>query len=244
MNVLAIGNSFSEDAVRYLYGIARADGKQITVANLFIPGCPLDKHYRNMLSDSRAYELQINGHRTGFSVSLSEALLSREWDVVTFQQASHKSFNKDSYVPYITELAAYVRKCCPKTKIYVHQTWSYEAGSNRLFNIAKYDTPENMLSDVKAAYSFAAKSIDAYGIIPSGELFAKLLESGIEKVHRDTFHASLGLGRYALGLLWYSTLFTKCVSENSFCDLDEEIGEEQMRIVKSCVDSFLTEKGE
>ena len=75
MNVLAIGNSFSEDATRYLHAVARADGTKLKVANLYIGGCTLEGHYRNMLSEQRAYELQYNGQGTGFAVSLKEALV-------------------------------------------------------------------------------------------------------------------------------------------------------------------------
>ena len=76
MQILAIGNSFSSDATRYLHGIARAGGVPLQVTNLYIGGCSLERHFRNMHSDARAYDLQCNGHSTGFSVSLSEALLS------------------------------------------------------------------------------------------------------------------------------------------------------------------------
>ena len=40
MKVLAIGNSFSNDAMRYLHGIAKADGVDMKTVNLFIGGCP------------------------------------------------------------------------------------------------------------------------------------------------------------------------------------------------------------
>lgn len=241
MNILAIGNSFSEDATRYLHGIARADGERLSVVNLYIGGCSLERHYRNMLSDERAYELQYNGNKTGFYVSLSEALLNRKWDVITLQQASHQSFDTKSYEPYLGELAAYVRKCSPKARIYIHQTWAYEADSNRLVNVARYETPESMLADVVKAYDSAARSINADGIIRSGELFARLLASGVESVHRDTFHASLGLGRYALGALWYGTLCKRTVADNSFCDFDVDIPSEKISIVKECVDLLLNE---
>ena len=39
MKVLAIGNSFSNDAMRYLHGIAKADGVDMKTVNLFIGGC-------------------------------------------------------------------------------------------------------------------------------------------------------------------------------------------------------------
>jgi len=77
MNILSIGNSFSQDAQRYLHRIARADGVDLYTCNLYIGGCPLSRHYQNMLADSRAYELEVNGERTGFFVSIKEALLNR-----------------------------------------------------------------------------------------------------------------------------------------------------------------------
>ncbi|MBQ7971585.1 MAG: DUF4886 domain-containing protein, partial [Clostridia bacterium] len=72
-------------------------------------------------------------------------------------------------------------------------------------------------------------------LIPSGEVFGAMLEKGIERVHRDSFHASLGLGRYALGLTWYRFLTGKDVSENTFDAFDEEIPAEQIAIAKECV---------
>ena len=80
-----------------------------------------------------------------------------------------------------------------------------------------------------------AGEINADFVIPSGELFQKLLDSGIERVHRDTFHASLGLGRYAIGLLWYSVLSGNDVKCNTFCDFDEEITNADVETVKECV---------
>ena len=66
MNVLSIGNSFSQDATRYLHQIARADGVKLTTVNLYIGGCPLSRHYRNMLSEEKVYGLECNGNITVF----------------------------------------------------------------------------------------------------------------------------------------------------------------------------------
>jgi len=46
MNILAIGNSFSQDATRYLHQIAAADGVTLHVANFYIGGYFLQLHYR------------------------------------------------------------------------------------------------------------------------------------------------------------------------------------------------------
>jgi len=237
MNVLAIGNSFSEDATRYLHQIARADGVNVQIVSLYIGGCSLERHYRNMLSDGRAYELQYNGQRTGFYVSLSEALLNREWDVVTLQQQSLRSASKDTYYPYVTDLVAFVRKCAPKAKIYFHQTWGYEDSSAKLSE-TKYGTFKEMTKDIIKAYGEVANENNADGIIPCGEVFTSLLDNGIPKIHRDTFHASLGLGRYALALTWYATLTGRSVLDNTFSDFDEYISDTDVETVKKCVDSI------
>ena len=99
MEILAIGNSFSQDATRYLHQIARAAGEKLNVTNLYIGGCSLERHYRNMLSGERAYQLESNGVKTGFPVSLEEALWNRKWDVVTIQQVSSQSIDAETYRP-------------------------------------------------------------------------------------------------------------------------------------------------
>ena len=92
-----------------------------------------------------------------------------------------------------------------------------------------------MFKNIEASYKKAADAIKADFIIPAGELMEKLTEAGIEKVHRDTFHAGWGLGRYAIGLLWYAMLMDKDVSEDKFDDLDEPATEEELSIARKCV---------
>ena len=235
MDILSIGNSFSQDAQRYLHAIAAADGLELCTYNLYIGGCTLYKHFRNMLSEQKAYALEMNGTNTRFYVSLKEALLNREWDVITVQQASHLSTDYDTYQPYLDELVAYIRKYVPKAKIAVHQTWAYEQGSPRLHEKMGYGDDKEMLRDVVAAYQKAAEQIGADYLIPSGEVLGAMLENGVERVHRDSFHASRGLGRYALGLTWYRILTGRDVSENPFADFDEEITPQAQAIAKKCV---------
>ncbi len=243
MNILSIGNSFSKDAQRYLHQIAKADDVVLNVFNLYISGCPLSTHYRNVLSEERAYMLEMNGESTGFKVSLKEALLNRDWDIVTVQQASRLSPDDATYQPYLNNLVQYVRDCVPKAKIVVHQTWAYEQGCQRLNEELQYRDYKDMLRDVVAAYQKAANDIGADFIIPSGEVFDALLENGIEKIHRDTYHASLGLGRYALGLTWYRFLTGNDISGNTFACFDEDVSAEQMVIAKKCVSQIADRYG-
>ena len=238
MNILSIGNSFSEDAQRYLSKIANADGVKITSVNLMLGGCSLSRHYKNMLTGDAEYFLEYNGDNTGFKISLKEALINRDWDFITLQQVSHESVNYDTYQPYLGELSKYVRKMAPKAKQVIHQTWEYEADSKLLRENLGYNTPDDMFNDIKRAYTCAAKDINAELIIPSGELFHGLVKEGL-KIHRDTFHATYGLGRYALGLLWYHILTGNEISENIFNNFDEPVSRDEIVVVKKCINNNL-----
>lgn len=238
MRVLSISNSFGVDATRYLHQIARSASVKLEVCTLYIGGCPLELHYRNMLGDKEAYDLYFNGFATGFKTSISEALLSGRWDVVSFQQASPVSPKADTYTPYAEELYDYIKTCQPKAKVLIHQTWAYEDGSVRLANLG-YETAKAMFADIEKAYQLCCEATGADGIIPCGELMMALLDNGIEKVHRDTFHASLGLGRYAQGLLWFRKITGMSVADISYNDFDEEVPAEQIAIAKEVVDSLV-----
>ena len=234
MNILSIGNSFSQDAQRYIHKIARADGVDLNTHNLYIGGCSLERHHRIMLSGEREYELELNGVGTGFYVSLDEALLNRAWDVITVQQVSTGSMDYDTYQPYLNRLVEYIRECVPKAKVVIHQTWACEEGSERLHGLG-YEKQIDYHNELKKAYDKAAKDIKADFIIPSGELFQKLISAGISPVHRDTFHASYGTARYAMGLLWYSMLTGRDITNNTFSDFDEPVTDEEIAKIKACV---------
>lgn len=242
MKVLAIGNSFSQDATRYLHQIAKADGTDLKIVNLYIGGCSLRTHYINTIEDKKSYFLEFNGVNTGFMISVKEALISDEWDVVTIQQVSSKSPYYETYQPFLDFIADYIRKYSPQSKIYIHQTWAYEQGSKRLCEELGYGDYTQMLKDVENAYNKAAKAIKADGIIPSGQVFHNLLISGITKIHRDTFHASLGLGRYALALVWYEKLTGRSVANNSFNEFDEPISADEIGAAKNAARKAVSEK--
>ena len=237
MRILSIGNSFSQDAQRYLHRLAKHDGFELTTVNLYIGGCSLRTHYLNMLGDKTEYELEFNGEYTNIKVSIRQVLESVDWDVITLQQASHFSAKKESYSPYIEELAQYVKKYCPHAQLFIHETWAYEDGSDRLKNVAGYDKAKDMLCDIQNAYKKAVETVNADGIIPCGTAMAKALSLGVEKMHRDTYHASLGCGRYLLALTWYKMLTRRDISKNDFDDFDEPVTKEEREIVIKAVNS-------
>ncbi len=242
MKILSIGNSFSQDAQRYLYELAKKDGIGFKTVNLYIGACTLRTHYLNVLENNADYFYEMNGIRTGLKVSIREALASDDWDVITLQQASHESTKIQTYSPYLEELALHVKKYCPHAKIYIHQTWAYEENSARLTSIAGYTKAEDMFLDIIKAYKEAVKTIKADGLIPSGTAMFNATKLGIEKVHRDTFHASLGVGRYLLALTWYKALTGKNIDDNDFNDFDERVTDEERKIAIKAVNMAFNNK--
>lgn len=229
MKILVIGNSFGGDCTHYLYGVARSDGmRDFKVVNLYIGGCSLYRHYRNMLSEAPVYSFELNGQTSGLYVSLKDALLSDEWDVVFTQQCSPESGEAANYEPYATALADYVRRMAPGAAFYVHQTWTFERGAAR-FRLTSYTEPEEMFAAIVRNYDAMAQATHARGIIPDGEAMFTLWQRreryGLEKVHRDTFHADYGVGRYLLALTVYSTLTGRDISGNMFSDFDVPVSE-------------------
>jgi len=239
INVLSIGNSFSQDAQRYLHELAASEGVPMETVNLFIGGCSLERHFRNMLGERRDYTLEADGHYIeGFTVSIDEALTNRDWDVITLQQASYFSYQEESYFPYIEELADYVRSLCPKARILIHQTWGYETGSERIVDHG-FETYDEMFVKVKACYDKAARRIDADGILRCGEAFQYAIHHGVEKVYRGSSHAGLGLGRFILALVWYGYITGNDVRNVKFDRFDAEVTEEEYQVALEAAASVL-----
>lgn len=65
LKVLMIGNSFSQSVLKQMPAVARATGCELDLANLYIGGCPLDLHWRNVEkaatdAEARPYEVGLS----------------------------------------------------------------------------------------------------------------------------------------------------------------------------------------
>ncbi len=235
IRILSIGNSFSQDAQHYLHQIAKNEGVDIACTNLYIGGCSLEQHCKNLSETGESYALEKNGVCfTGETSTILAALKSEAWDYVTLQQASRLSADFASYLPYITVLADAVRKYAPSAKLLIHQTWAYEQGSEMLEQMMGYADQHDMLRDIQKAYDLACREIQADGILPCAEAMMRAADSGL-KVHRDTFHASLGVGRYLLGLVWYMTLTGKKAA-SGYIPLEEAASRQSLDIAKAAAE--------
>lgn len=229
LKILMIGNSFGTDPTRYLNGVSRAEKHEVKVVNLYIGGCSLYRHYRNMLSEEPAYEFEINGQRTGLFVSLKKGLLLEEWDYVGFHQCSPKSGEYDTYQPYLDELSAYVRKLCPPAKIFLQKTWSFADDCPR-FGLTPFANREEMLPALNDAYDRAIAALHPDVVIPSLDAMNELYDAIGAETYRDGFHCQLGHTRYMLACLWYMALTGRSCAGNTFRDFDVEVPEERRQL--------------
>lgn len=231
--ILAIGNSFSNNANRYFYDIAKADGVWQKNVNLYIGGCPLSRHFRNIMADAEAYDFQFDGRSTGLQVSIDKVLLSDNWDYITLQQASHESFKWEYYEPYLETVAEHVRALCPGAKLGIHETWAYS--SVERLNKFGFADDEEMFARVKECYEKAAKVIDADFFIPCGEVMIEGVRRGLDVHAADGFHAGT-LGEYMLGLTWNSVINGKNATGNTFRVEGDAIDEDTVLLAQEIVD--------
>lgn len=227
MKLLSIGNSFSDDAQRYLHGFAEAAGDDIQCWNLYIGGCSLARHWDNFTSEAPAYTLMKNGETAENGVSIPELLRRGGWDAITLQQVSQDAGVPDTYEPDLGNLVRAVRRMCPGARLFFQETWEYAHDSGHEgFRVYHNDCNE-MYQQVRNAVREAA---DRYGmaVIPAGDAVhaAKALPEfdvghGGVSLYRDGFHMGLGYGRYLLACVWYQTLLGKSPVGNGFAALDE-----------------------
>lgn len=220
VRILAIGNSFSMDAVEEnLWWLAASDGHLCEIGNLYIGGCSLERHVNNARNDAPAYQYRkvVRGvHSTTNEVSLREALCDGKWDYISVQQVSQLSGIYDSYQKSLPKLLGYIRLYAPQAQIVLHETWAYAADSDHS-GFANYDCDqEKMYSAIVAATTRAAHEYGISVIIHAGTAIQYARETTIgDNLTRDGYHLN-ALGRYTAACAWYETLFGEDVRSNGY----------------------------
>jgi len=246
IRVLAIGNSFSQNAVTYLRDIAAADGIKMEVANLYLGACSLEMHWQNASEDIKAYTLNkfYSTTESENDVSIKYALESKPWDFVVMQQVSQYSGMYETYQPYLTNLSEYVKSITPDATQLIHQTWAYEIDSNH-GGFANYGyNQQTMFLAIKDAYNKAAESINAK-IIPCGEAMQKARATAPfdyanngKSLCADGYHAN-AMGSYLLGAVWYEVITGKSILENTFTI--PELSETELNTLKQAAHDAVDE---
>lgn len=241
--ILAIGNSFSVDAMQYLYQILQELGyRDIYLGNLYIGGCTLQTHAGNVTNNSKAYTYYVN--KTGSWTNTANfaplnAMKEMDWDYVSMQQASGFSGVADSYEPYLSTVVESVKANCPDAKRMWHMTWAYQGNSTHS-DFGKYGNDQMTMYNaiVNAVRTKVLSRGDFDFVIPNGTVVQNLRTSFIgDNITRDGYHMSYDIGRFATALMWARQITGKSIEGVSYTPSGYSYTEEDVLAIKEAVDN-------
>lgn len=250
LRILAIGNSFSDDATQYLPDLLEAAGiHNVILGRLYIGGCTLERHCKEFETNGHEYVYlkstknkweTIKKYKQG---SFMDGVGDEPWDIITMQQGSPKSGRWDSYDPWLGKLIEIVRANCsnPKAAIVWHQTWAYASTyTNRNFANYAYDQ-QYMFDSIQICVDKARKQFNIPVVIPSGPAVQLMRGTSLKtekELTRDGFHMDYKYGRYLTACVWFETLIKPVlgvsVKGNSFrnAGTDNEVTDKEAALMQ------------
>lgn len=208
--LIAIGNSFSDNAEKFLYPILDAFGvEQIVIANLYIGGCSIETHVNNALTNANAYTFKKNTSGVFESkngATMAEGLVDEDWQYVTLQQASDYSGDMSTYDKKINALLSYAKGelAHPETVVTAwHMTWAYQQNSPH-GAFPKYNRDQMTMynSIVKCVQDVIIADENFDYVIPSGTAIQNARTSYIgDTLTIDGYHLD-ELGEFIAGLCY------------------------------------------
>lgn len=171
LRLFVVGNSFSNNATRFLPDLAKVGGHELILGKAQTGGCSFARHWNAVeawLANPKDPKAKIYGGK-----SLHEHIGAGPWDVITIQQYSLHSPDPATYRPFADKLQAHLRKLQPGAEIVVHQTWAYRVDAAKFGQTAPGKNAANqreMWEKSRAAYRQLAQDFGAR-ILPVGDAF-------------------------------------------------------------------------
>ncbi|MBQ7793393.1 MAG: DUF4886 domain-containing protein [Clostridia bacterium] len=158
LKVLAIGNSFSQDATYYMYEVAKECGaEQIMIGRLYQGGQPLKTHWNNAKNNTPAYVYSENmtGEWQHYSnMTMEYGIKAHDWDIIVLQgwypDVCYGLDTEDNDNAF-TNLTAYINenKTNPDAELAFYMIWSMNDSysSNIVESQGKIENNGDTLSD-------------------------------------------------------------------------------------------------
>lgn len=171
IRLFIIGNSFSQNASRYLPQLAKESNTGLIIGRAELGGCSLQRHWEIV----EAYEADPEDPkgRQYKGKSLKMLLSEGKWDYVTIQQNSMNSTDPDTYRPYARNLYEYIKKIQPDAEVLIHQTWAYRTDSKDFGRIDEDEFTQSaaeMYERSRATYHAIANQL-GIRVLPVGDAF-------------------------------------------------------------------------
>ncbi len=171
LRLFLIGNSFSQNATRYLPQLASEGGHPLKIGRAELGGCSLQRHWD--IAEAAERNSQDPKGKAYHGKSLRELLSEGTWDVVTIQQNSMNSGDVNTYEPYAKKLYDLVKSIQPNARIIMQQTWAYRTDAKTFTQIADQkfaSDAKEMWVKSRAAYHQVAKEL-GISLFPVGDAF-------------------------------------------------------------------------
>ena len=171
LRLFVVGNSFSNNATRFLPELAKSGGHELIIGKAQTGGCSFERHW-NAVEASLANAEDPKGKIYG-GKSLREHMGAGPWDVITIQQYSLLSPDPATYHPFSEKLHAHLKQLQPAAEIVVHQTWAYRVDAAKFGLTApgrNATSQREMWEKSRAAYRQLAQNFHAR-VLPVGDAF-------------------------------------------------------------------------
>lgn len=219
LRVLAVGNSFSQDAVeQYLYELAHEAGVNLIIGNGYRGGQSLASHWKDATKGTGSFEYRkiVDGTKTNRpSTALRYMIADEPWDIITFQQVSQESGLPETYEPYLSLLIGYVKALArvDTVRMGFHQTWAYAKDSDH-GGFANYNRSQPfMYACIASTVEQTVRSHPELTFcIPCGTAIQNARTSEVlasfpaRDFTRDGYHLDYTLGRYIAACTWLEAI--------------------------------------
>lgn len=213
LNILMIGNSYSDDTSQWVNEICNDLGIEVNIGNLYIGGCSLETHYQNLKNDKNSYEFRHDkvlnsGWTTDPNTSIKTALNYFDWDYISLQQASALSGVESSY-EYVYDVIDQVYQIKEDAQFVWNMTWAYEQDSGHS-SFGTYGNSQSIMyqSIINTVKSEILSNQDILTIIPNGTAIQNARTSYVgDNLCRDVYcHLTNDFGRYIAGLMFVKSM--------------------------------------
>ena len=217
LRILAIGNSFSADAVEQnLWELFQAAEIPVVIGNMAAPGSYLAHHWNRSQSGESTYRYFKRTEKGGLNRegwTFREGVLDEEWDFISLQQASDISGVYETYFPYLPDLKELLGTLS-KAEVVFHQTWAYPEGSSQAAFATYGNDQATMYAAIMDATRRACEACDIRIVIPSGTAVQNARSGLGDTLNRDGLHLELTYGRFLAACVWFETFSGQDVRTN------------------------------
>lgn len=202
LRILAIGNSFTDDATFYLPALidyAGIDKKLLCVYTACLGSANFTTWLEKIESSDSVEVNKAGGAAVMNKRGTIRNVLAQNWDIIVIQQSSDLSYKWSSYVPLADYINAIDSFCTNKNVCLAFQlVWSH--------------IPDEMPYVLDKNISCCRNMQNTYGIdviVPTGtaiQLARNTSLSDASYLTRDKWHLNLGIGRYIASCTWFERL--------------------------------------